>query len=141
MLPGLRNPDRIESMIFICEYYGDNLKDRRINAADSIRLYGDKILTESKAINYKRGLAMGLMASATDSLKEKRAQEAMQVGKQIGDNEVMALATILLNTTTDVNQIDANNLRAIVHGLFHTQRNRGVTARLFFCESTSLLSC
>jgi tetratricopeptide (TPR) repeat protein len=112
-LPGVKNPKRIESMIFICEYYGDNLKDKRMNGADSILFYGNKILTESKAINYKRGIAIGLMMTAPDSLKGKRAQEAMQVGNQIGDNEVMALAAAILNTSSDVKQIDANNEQVI----------------------------
>jgi hypothetical protein len=115
ILAKLKPTARIESMIFLCEYYGDNLRNRNINAADSIRFYGNKILNESKAISYKRGIAMGLMTTAPDSLKEKRAREAMQIGKQIGDNEVMGLATVILNTTSDVNQIDANNLQAINH--------------------------
>ena len=50
-------------MIFICEYYGDNLKDQRIKAADSIHYYGNKISNESKSINYKKGIAMGLLAT------------------------------------------------------------------------------
>src|SRR5687767_7211287 len=72
ILGKLKPSNRIESMIFMCEYYGDNLKDARIKAADSIRYYGHKILKESEAISYKRGVAIGLLATAPDSAKEKR---------------------------------------------------------------------
>src|SRR5439155_16574554 len=115
ILPKLKATNRIESMIFLCEYYGDNLKNRNINAADSIRFCGNKILNHSKAIGYKRGIAMGLITTAPDSLKEKKAKEAMQIGKEIGDEEVLGWCTVILNTTSDVDQIDANNLQAIDH--------------------------
>src|SRR5258708_6754590 len=78
ILPKLKPTNRVESMIFICEYYGDNLKDKRIRASDSIRYYGSKIFNDSKATGYKRGIAMGLITASPDSLKEKKAKEAMQ---------------------------------------------------------------
>src|SRR6186997_1165947 len=87
ILPKLKSVNRIESMIFLCEYYSDRLKDN--NAADSFHFYGNRILKESKSINYIRGIAMGELASAADSLKEKNARKAMQIGKDIGDEEIM----------------------------------------------------
>jgi tetratricopeptide (TPR) repeat protein len=118
MLPNLKKIDRIEAMIFVCEYYSDRTKARNINALDSIRIYGNKILNESKAISYKRGIAMGLMRTSPDSLKEKRAQEAMQIGKEIGDEEIMGWATEItntLNTLSDNEQTIANEAEAIDH--------------------------
>ena len=71
ILAQLKPTNRIESMIFLCEYYGDNLKNRNINAADSIRFYGNKILNESKPIGYKRGIAMEKMQRRRCKLGKK----------------------------------------------------------------------
>ncbi len=135
ILPQLKNPNRIELMILICEYYGDNLKDKRIKAADSIRYYGNKILNESKAIKYKRGIAMGLMATVPDSLKEKNAKEAMQIGKEIGDEEVMGWATVILNTTTDQDKEIANTLEAIDHFNKAGKILRGAYLNTWLCQT------
>src|SRR5687768_2715600 len=78
-LPKQKDIDRIKSMILICEYYSDKTKAQNINALDSIRYYGNRILNESKPISYKKGIAMGILAMAPDSLKEKKAREAMKI--------------------------------------------------------------
>jgi tetratricopeptide (TPR) repeat protein len=116
-LPQLKNPNRIESMILVCEYYNDNLKDKRINAADSIRFYGNKIFNESKAISYKRGIAMGLLATSSDSLKERNAKEVMQIGKEIGDEEVLGWASAVLNSLVNESTLSnaTKQLQTIEH--------------------------
>jgi tetratricopeptide (TPR) repeat protein len=107
-LPTLKGIDRIDKMIFLCEYYS-------LNGFDSSRYYGNKISNESKPIGYKKGIAMGILATAPDSLRGKRAQEAMKIGQDIGDDEVMGWASVILNTTSTMNQNAANQLQAIEH--------------------------
>ena len=68
-LPKLKGIDRIDKMIFLCEYYSDKIKYRNMNALDSIRHYGNKISNESKAIGYKKGIAMGLLTTTSSSIK------------------------------------------------------------------------
>src|SRR5688572_9868792 len=91
-LPKSKGKDHIESMILLCEYYSDKTKAKNINAIDSIRYYGNKILNASKLINYKKGIAIGMLATAPDSLKEKIAQEAIQIGDEIKNDEVLGWA-------------------------------------------------
>ena len=114
-LPQQKSRDRIGSMIFLCEYYSDKLKDRNINAADSIRRYGNKILSESKTIGYKKGIAMGILITAPDSLKEQKASEAIKMGEEIGDDEVLGWAYTILSSSADMNQNTANQVLAIEH--------------------------
>ena len=135
ILPKFKATSHIESMIFLCEYYGDNLKNKNFNGADSIRFYGNKILNESKPISYKRGIAMGLLATSTDSLKEKYAREAMQIGKEIGDEEVMGWATVILNTTTNQDKNIANTLDAINHFNKGGKILRGAYLNTWLCQT------
>ena len=107
---------RIESMIFLCEYYSDKIKDRNMNAADSIRHYGNKILSESKTIGYKKGIAMGILTTAPDSLKEQKAREAIKIGEESVEEEVLGWAYVILNSTSqDINENPAKQLQAIDH--------------------------
>src|SRR6476620_2573132 len=95
----LKGTDLIDRMIFICEYYAG------INAADSVRFYGNKILKETKTIGYQKGIAIGILATAPDSLKEESARQAMKIGEAIKDEEVLGWAQVILNSTSqDINQ-------------------------------------
>ena len=122
-------------MIFICEYYADKLKDQRINAVDSFHYYGNKISHESKSINYKRGIALGLLAASPDSLKEKNAKEAMKIGKEIGDEEVLGWTTAILNTTSDQDKNIANTLEAIDHFNKAGKILRGAYLNTWLCQT------
>src|SRR5688500_9513701 len=115
-LPQQKGIDRIESMIFLCEYYSDKIKDRNMNAADSIRYYGNKILNESKTIGYKKCIAMGILTTAPDSLKEQKAREAIKIGEEGGEEEVLGWAYVVLGSTSrDINQNPTKQLQAIDH--------------------------
>jgi tetratricopeptide (TPR) repeat protein len=115
-LPQLKGIDHVEAMIFLCEYYSDKLKYKNINAADSIRLYGNKILNESKKINYKRGIAMGILTTAPDSLKEKNARVAMQIAEEIKDEEIQGWAQFILNSTSlNANKNTTNQQLVVDH--------------------------
>jgi len=105
-LPSLKGTNHIDRMIVLCEYYS--------NFPDSLRFYGGKTLNESNAIGYKKGIAIGLLATAPDSLREKRAREAMQIGQEIKNDEVLGWAYIILSTTLkDIKQNEAYQLQAI----------------------------
>ncbi len=111
-LPNQKGIDRINRMIFLCEYYSYKTSAN----LDSIQYYGNKILNESKPIGYKKGIAMGILATAPDSLKEKKAREAMQIGEATRDEEVLGWAQVILNSTLqDINQNTANQQLAIDH--------------------------
>ncbi|HET6768310.1 MAG TPA: tetratricopeptide repeat protein, partial [Chitinophagaceae bacterium] len=115
-LPKLKDIERIKSMIVLCEYYSDKTKAQNINAIDSIRYYGNRILNESKPISYKKGIAMGILTTAPDSLKEKKAREAIKIGEESGDEEVLGWAYVVLSTTSrDMKQNTAHSLQAIDH--------------------------
>ena len=104
-LPKLKGVDRIDKMMFLCEYY--------FNTPDSVRYYGNKILNESKLVGYKRGVEMGMLTAAPDSLKEQRARETIQSGE---DDAVRAWAYLILNATSrDMNQNAAYHVQAIDH--------------------------
>jgi len=106
-LTSLKGADRIDRMIILCEFFPN---------PDSLRFYGGKILNESKPIGYKKGIAIGLLATAPDSLKEKRAREAMQIGQEIKNDEVLGWAYFFLSTTEkDTKQNEAYQLQAIDH--------------------------
>ena len=90
-LPKLKGIDRIDKMILLVEYYSDKIKYRNMNALDSIRKYGSKISNESKAIGYKKGIAMGILTTAPDSLREIKALEMIQTGDENGE-EVLGWA-------------------------------------------------
>ncbi|MFI5188260.1 MAG: histidine kinase, partial [Chitinophagales bacterium] len=116
ILPQLKGTQRIESMFLLCEYYTDRIKNRKINAADTIRFYGNEILDESKLIGYKRGIAMGILASTPDSLREKSARQAMQIGEEISDDEILGWAQLILNSTMqDGNENTANQQLVVDH--------------------------
>jgi tetratricopeptide (TPR) repeat protein len=107
-LPSLKGTDRIDRMIFLSEYYS--------NFPDSLRFYGNKILNESKPIAYKKGIAIGLLSTAPDSLREKRAREAIQIGQEIKNDEVLGWAYLVLSATVkDLKQSEAYQLQAIDH--------------------------
>jgi hypothetical protein len=101
-------------MFLLCEYYTDKIKNRKISAADTIRFYGNKILNESKLIGYKRGIAIGILATASDSLKEKSAREAMQIGEEIRDEEILGWAQLILNSTMQDDHENTTNQQLVV---------------------------
>ena len=112
LLPKLNGIDRIDKMILLVEYYSDKIKYQHINALDSIRYYGNKILNESKPIRYKKGVAIGILATAPDSLREKRALEVIQTGGETGDEEVLGWAYTIL--TRDMNPKSINNYQQAI---------------------------
>ena len=124
LLPILEGERRINCMTLICEYYSDAM------AADSMRLYGNKILNESKALGYKKGIAMGLLFSSPDlktldsksngTLREKNTKDAIQIGEEIENDEVLGwgysfLILIPASTTTDGIQSVGYYKKAIDH--------------------------
>jgi tetratricopeptide (TPR) repeat protein len=116
LLPSFKGTDRVNCMTLICEYYSDIASSPGIKAFDSIRYYGNKILNESKALGYKKGIAMGSLSSSPDSLKERNAKEAIRIGEEIGSDEVLGWGySVLISTTTDTGQIDAYYKKAIAH--------------------------
>ena len=116
LLPSLKATNRVNCMTLICEYYSDIASSPGIKAFDSIRYYGNKILNESKALGYKKGIAMGLLSSSPDSLKERNAKEAIRIGEEIGSDEVLGWAySLLVSTTTAPGQIDAYYKKSIAH--------------------------
>lgn len=116
LLPSLKGTDRVNCMTLTCEYYSDIASSPGIKAYDSIRYYGNKILNESKVIGYKKGIAMGLLSSSPDSLKEKNTKEAIRIGEEIGSDEVLGWGySLLISTTTDPGQINEYYKKAIGH--------------------------
>ena len=125
LLPSLEREKRVNCMTLIWEYYSD------AEASDSIRLYGNKILNESKALGYKKGIAMGLLFSSPDlkisdsksnrSLKEKNTMEAIRIGEEIGNDEVLGwgysflISIMTSTTTTDFTQSVSYYEKAIGH--------------------------
>ena len=107
-LPSLKGTAHIDRMIVLCEYYS--------NLPDSARFYGTKILNESNPIGYKKAIAIGLLATAPDSLREKRARESIQIGQEIKNEEVLGWAYLVLSATVkDLKQNEAYQLQAIDH--------------------------
>ena len=92
-LPSLKGTNRIDCMTVLCEYYFDGAPIAKTSPHDSLKKYGAAVLSESKAINYKRGTALGLLASGPDSfaLKEKNARQAMRIGEEINDDQVLTI--------------------------------------------------
>ena len=116
LLSSLKGTDRVNCMTLICEYYSDIASSPGIKSFDSIRYYGNKILNESKALGYKKGIAMGLLSSSPDSLKERNTKEAIKIGEEIGSDEVLGWAySLLISTMTDPGQINAYYKKVIGH--------------------------
>lgn len=152
ILPQLNGTRRIESMILLCEYFIDKIKNPK--AADTIRFYGKKILNESKSIGYKRGIAIGILTTAPDSLKEKMAREAMQIGEEIRDEEVQGWAQLILNSTlpagnegAEVQQLVVdhfNKAGKILHAAYNntwlcdTYNSNGENEKAFDCTRKNL---
>jgi hypothetical protein len=133
ILPKLKTTARIESMIFLCENFGN------INALDSLTYYGNQVLKESKMLGYKRGIAMGTLATSftsLDSLKEKKAKEALQIGKEIGDEEVQGWASFVLNSATSpgLNNAEARGLEPIEHFRKAGKTLRAAFLNTWFCQ-------
>ena len=115
-LHALKGSSRIDSMIFLCEYYSDLTRIKTINASDSIRLYGNKILNESKSIGYKKGIAIGMLATAPDSLKKTTAEQVVRMGNETKEEEVLGWAYLVLSSIGgDQAQSEFNQLQAIAH--------------------------
>jgi hypothetical protein len=116
LLPFFKGTDRVNCMTLICEYYSDIASSPGIKAFDSIRYYGNKILNESKALGYKKGIAMGLLSSSPDSLKERNTKEAIRIGEEIGSDEVLGWGySLLVSTTSDPGQINVYYKKVIGH--------------------------
>jgi tetratricopeptide (TPR) repeat protein len=122
LLPPLKGTNRVDCMKLICDYYYDAAPGRKASANDSIYFYGNKILNESKALGYKKGIAIGLLCSLPDSLKEKNTRDAIRIGEEIGNDEVLGWGySILSGITPDFRQSAPYYQKSIDH--FHKAGN------------------
>jgi histidine kinase/tetratricopeptide repeat protein len=93
LLPSLTGTARIDCGVLICQHFHDVAPVGRYKLRnDSIRYYGTMVLNESNALNYKKGVAEGLLILATDSTKEKNIRDAIRLGNEINDDEVLGWA-------------------------------------------------
>jgi len=116
LLPSLKGTDRVDCMVLICEYFSDIASLPGGKTIDSIRYYGNIILNESKNISYKKGIAMGLLFSSPDSLKEKKTKEAIRIGEEAGNDEVLGWGySLLISYTKDPGEVNEYYKKAILH--------------------------
>ena len=132
-LPKIKGIDRIDKMILLVEYYSDKIKNRNINALDSIRYFGNKISNESKPIGYKKGIAIGILATAPDSLRETKAREIIQTGEETGEEEVLGWAYSTL--IRDMNPMTINNYQQAIDHFIKAGKNlRAAYMNTWLCQ-------
>src|SRR5438046_7522913 len=79
LLPSLKKAADVDCMVLICQhFYAVAPVGKYKFRNDSISHYGTKIFNESTTLNYKKGIAEGLLILATDSVKEKNIRKAMR---------------------------------------------------------------
>ena len=102
-LPSLSGSDRINCMIRLCQDYehitpigGFVFKN------DSIHQYAMKAYNEATKINYKTGIAMSLMLMETksNSLKENNFRQALHIGEETNNDNVLGWAYYGLENVT-----------------------------------------
>jgi tetratricopeptide (TPR) repeat protein len=127
LLPSLTKMAHVDCMVLICQhFYAVPPVGKYKFRNDSISNYGRKIFNESTALNYKKGIAEGLLILATDSVKEKNIREAMRIGQEINDDELLGwcfVASIRLieDRSKNFNKVEDCYKKAIYH--FHKAGN------------------
>jgi len=126
MLPVLKGIRRVICMIRLVEYFYDGAPVAGSNPRDSVPYYGKLILDESRKINYRKGMAIGLMAAPTqsESIRASNVREALKIGEQTGDEEIMGWACQLLaraELTPDEREMERYAAASLDH--FHKSGN------------------
>ena len=126
-LPLLKDSVRIDVMELICAHYGvmapiGGFKYRD----DSIRNYAIESYNEAKVFNYKRGIAFALLNLLADSVKEKNILEAIRIGEEINNDELLGFGyynlAMITDASKDFQQHVEDYKKAIYH--FHKAGNK-----------------
>ena len=118
-LPLLTGTNRVDSMLLLCVYY--DYAYPRIGRftfwEDTVKHYAKQAYTEAKNLGYKRGIALALLNLKTNSEKEKNIHEAIQIGQQINDDDVLGLGyyNLAVLTSTSFEDYVEDNKKAIGH--------------------------
>jgi hypothetical protein len=114
LLPSLKDTERINCLNNLSEkiglFHGDYNSDESRHRGDSIYKYASLAYKEASAINYKYGMSVGLLnllssygvrsnfkdsvfeKAVKDSLFTKYSNRALQLAKEVGDNELLGRA-------------------------------------------------
>ncbi len=127
LLPSLTKTVHVDCMVLICRHFYDVAPVGKYKFRnDSIRNYGTEIFNESTALDYKKGIAEGLLLLAIDSVKEKNIREAMRIGQKINDDELLgwcfvASIKLIKDRSKNFNEVEECYKKALYH--FHKAGN------------------